>query len=89
MSIQYLSERAGVLNQELQRAKQNVTGLTEQLEQAKVHLNMVVGHLNEVGFLIGEEQKANQAVMDAAPVESKEPEHVETNNQEQGQAPQE
>ena len=59
-----LANRAGLLNQELQQAKQNVISLTEQLEQAKAHLNMVVGHLNEVAYLMGEERKAAQEEAD-------------------------
>jgi hypothetical protein len=88
MSLEVLGNRAQVLNAELQRAKQNVTGLTEQLEQAKVHLNMVAGHLNEVAYLMGEEQKLaqKQAAKDVAPVDSKEQDNGEADSKEQEQA---
>jgi hypothetical protein len=88
MSLEVLGNRAQVLNAELQRAKQAVTTLTEQLDGAKVHLNMVAGHLNEVAFLMGEEQKLaqEQAAKDAASKESKEQGNGEADSKEQEQA---
>ncbi len=94
MDSNALVQRAQLLQTELQKSKQNVIGLGEQLEQAKAHLHMVTGHLNEVSFLLGEEQKIAQgtpvdtqmAVMDNLNIDSKEQEHGETVNQEQGQA---
>jgi hypothetical protein len=91
MSLQVLLERAKILQNELQRAKQNVASTTEQLEQAKSHFSMVTGHLNEVGFLISLEQQGaqNNAVVDSLDDNSKEQEDVDTNKQEQEQTPQE
>ncbi len=68
-----LAQRAQLLQADLQKAKQNVLSFTEQLEQAKNHLSTVVGHLNEVGYLIGEEQKLEQS-QSAAVMDSLEPE---------------
>jgi len=91
-----LADRAKLLQGEFQRAKQNVLSLNEQLEQAKIHLNTVFGHLNEVAYLMGEEQKSNpqptdllpkehMAAMDSKTEDSKEMEdgEVDSENQEQ------
>jgi DNA anti-recombination protein RmuC len=88
MNNEFLQQRVGLLNQEYQRAKQNVSALHEQLEQAKTHLNTVCGHLNEIAFLMGEEQKLIQdakAAKDAIPSDSKEQGNDEINGKEQGQ----
>lgn len=82
MDSNALVQRAQLLQTELQKSKQNVIGLGEQLEQAKAHLHMVTGHLNEVSFLLGEEQKIaqgtpvdTQTVLDNLNIDSKEQEH--------------
>lgn len=78
MSGQVLAARAQLLQGELQRAKQNVVAATEQLEAAKAHLNMVIGHINEVAYLMSEEMKLaelakqSEATADVAPIDSKE-----------------
>lgn len=78
MDSNTLAQRAQLLQAEIQRAKQNVIALTEQLEQAKNHFNMVSGHINEIAYLMGEEKKLEQAqsaaVMDNLQNNSQEPE---------------
>ncbi len=73
MILQALQDRSKLLQDELARATQAVPALTQQLEQAKAHLSMVTGHVNESNFMIAEcQKKANEAL----PV-IKEPDHVE------------
>jgi hypothetical protein len=81
MNLQALQDRAKLLQDELTRATQVVPALTQQLEQAKAHLSMVTGHVNESNFMILECQKS---VNESLPV-IKEPEHVEAIIAEQGQ----
>jgi len=88
MLISALNERASVLREEFTRARQNVVAITEQLEQEKAHLNVVSGHLNEVAYLIGEAQKLAPECTESEPAQGVE-QHVETNNEAEGQVPQE
>lgn len=79
MNLDGLINRAQVLQNELQRAKQSVAALTEQLEAARAHQNMVLGHLNEVGYLMGEAKKENSEELKG------DKEHVKANEQIQEQ----
>lgn len=67
MSETVLLQRAQALQAELQRAKQNLLSISEQHDQAKAHLSMVSGHLNEVAYLLGEEKKAKENVQNSVP----------------------
>ena len=83
MSTDFLQERVKLLQAEFQKAKQNLARLTEETENAKAHLSMVSGHVNEVSYLLAEEQKKAQAEKRET---LKEPETQETSNGEaQGQ----
>ena len=93
MSIKFLAERATLLNAESQKAKANVSALTEQLDQAKNHLHVVIGHANEIAYLMQEEhRRANESAQELQedPFEKiKEHEHVEVEHQEPEQVTQE
>lgn len=67
MSIDVLAARAKVLQGVVQQASQNVNSLSQQLQQATVHMHTVNGHLNEVAFLLGEAQKEAGLVPSEAP----------------------
>lgn len=57
MSTDFLQERVKLLQAEFQKAKQNLTRLTDETENAKAHLSLVNGHVNEVTYLLTEWQK--------------------------------
>ena len=61
MNQDFFNIRSQLLQEEVSRARLNVQNLTEQLEQAKNHLNQVAGHLNEVSYLAGEAAKMEEA----------------------------
>ena len=92
MSIESLSARAKFLQDQLQQSSQNVSNLTQQLQQATVQMHTIGGHLNEVAYLLGEAQKeaglipAEAAAQHAA---CKEPEDVKADEQVEGEAAQE
>jgi len=85
MVMDLLSKRAKLLQGEIQKAKQNVSTLTENLEQAKANLHKVSGHLQEVWYLIMEQKK----VQDAQAKASKEQEDGEANNESSESTPKE
>lgn len=49
-----INQRLQLLQQEVQKAGSSVTMLTENLEKAKVHFNMVQGHFNEANYLLSQ-----------------------------------
>jgi hypothetical protein len=57
MNINSLNDRVKLLQSELQRRKQNISLLTEQLEHAHIDCHTITGHLNELSYLIAEEMK--------------------------------
>lgn len=91
MSIESLTARARYLQEQVQIASANVNGLSQQLQQATVHMHTVSGHLNEVAYLLGEEQKEAGLIPQApaTPEPCKEQEDGEANEQCEGEAPQE
>ncbi len=69
--INTLTDRAKLLQEEVNRASQNVQTLSTQLQQATVHMHTVGGHLNEVAYLLGEAQKAAGLVPAETPLSPK------------------
>jgi chromosome segregation ATPase len=82
MDAVFLNERVQTLQVELQKSKQNLQDCTERLEQAKAHVNMVSGHLNEAAYLMQQAQAkeaGQKAAMDA--LEHKEEKNGDANEQ--------
>ena len=80
MSVETLAARAKVLQGVVQEASQNVNSLSQQLQQATIHLHTVSGHLNEVAYLLSEAQKEAGLI----PAEALE-EHAKCKEQQDGQ----
>lgn len=68
-------KRAGQLNEQRQIAVNEVTRLTNELQAATAHLHTLHGHFNEIAFLLGEAQKAEDLI------NKKDDEHGEANEQ--------
>lgn len=94
MIVSVLAGRATFLQQELQNANETVQSLSVQLQQATLHLHTVNGHLQEVAYLMGEEQKEAGLVPSETSLvplvdTCKEQEDVKVNEQVEEQASQE
>lgn len=72
MNIDELKERQNKLQVEMQKTKQNINLLTENLENSKSHYNMLNGHINEITYLI--EQIQNRESTEQSSMEYKEQE---------------
>jgi hypothetical protein len=57
MNLEFFTKRAQELNDLLLKTKQNMISLNEQLLQSTNNYNTILGHVNELNFLINEQNK--------------------------------